>query len=158
MKMTNPLLLEVFEGSQSAIDQFSESGICAVIDWRYGLEEIAEALAPFLPQGYLQLESSEEASYRVSAGGRDPHPISISKALRQEDLIEFLNGVLKPSFELRQFTPVDGDGYSIYVAPPELWHRLEQDHPVATEKYFLSIERLAAYWRKGYWARLFSKP
>jgi len=79
-------------------------------------------------------------------------------AAKQEELLVQLNSVLSPDFELRQFRPVDGDGYAILVAPRATWSEMERTYPEATERLFLTTERLATFWRKGYIARLFSKP
>jgi hypothetical protein len=48
--------------------------------------------------------------------------------------------------------------YSLLAATAEFWAELERTQPEATERYFLSLERLAAHWRNGFVARLFSKP
>ena len=38
------------------------------------------------------------------------------------------------------------------------WSDIERANPQATEELFLSTRRLAAYWGKSYFARMFSKP
>lgn len=57
-----------------------------------------------------------------------------------------------------QLTPMDGDSYSVFVAPRSMWSNIESAHRQATERLFLNTQRLAAYLSKGYLARLFSKP
>jgi hypothetical protein len=157
MKMNQALLQRVLDGDQSAIAQFVESDNCAVIDWRDGLPELVAAVEPFLPEGYLRLEP-KRGEFLLYAGGRDPKAVKMQAQSRQEDLIASLNGALIPDFELRQFTPIEGDGYALFVAPATVWQDMERSHAIAVQKYFLSAERLVAYWRKGYLARLFSKP
>jgi len=155
--MNQALLQRVLEGDQSAIEQFAESDNCAVIDWRDGLPDLVAAVEPFLPEGYLRLEP-KGGEFLLHAGGRDPQAVEVRAQRRQEDLIASLNRALLPDFELRQFTPIGGDGYSLFVAPATVWQDIERSHAIAVQRCFLSAERLAAYWRKGYLARLFSKP
>jgi|GEM_PF-3542859 len=155
--MDKALLLRVLDGDQAAIEQFGDSDNCAVIDWRDGLLELIAAVEPFLPKGYLRSEP-KDGGFLLHAGGRGSSPIEVQLKTRQEDLIASLNRALCPDFEIRQFTPMTGDGYSLFVAPASVWQDIERSHSVAVQKYFLSAERLAAYWRKGYFARLFSKP
>lgn len=156
--MNNKLLTQMLDGDEEAIEQFGESDNCAVIDWRDGLPELVSAVEPFLPKEHLRLEQIDEVSFQLYAGSGAPQAINVTASVKQEDLIEFLNQALMPNFELRQFTPNDGDGYSLYIAPSTVWHEIERTHPDAVGEYFLSAERLAAYWRKSYFARLFSKP
>jgi len=156
--MNNELLARLLEGDEEAIDQFGESDNCAVIDWRDGFPELISAVEPFLPKGHLQLEQIDEVTFQLYAGSNGPQAINVTANVKQEALIELLNRALMPDFELRQFTPNDGDGYSLYVAPSTVWQEIKRTHPDAVEEYFLSAERLAAYWRKSYLARLFSKP
>ncbi len=155
--MNRALLNRVLKGEAEAIEQFGEADHCAVVDWKDDLEAIVGAVAAFIPSGFLQVQP-------LSAGGQQlvladgtkidapPSPV------RQEELIALVNRAIAPQFELRRFRPVDGDGYSLFVAPADVWSELERTHPEATERYFLGAERLAAFWRKGFVGRLFSKP
>ena len=68
-----------------------------------------------------------------------------------------LNRVLAPDYELRQFVPGDGDGYSLFLKPVSWWHDFDAKHPEIAQKYFLSAERLAAFWKKSFFQRLLSK-
>jgi hypothetical protein len=151
------LLTRVLAEDQTAIEQFGDSDNCAVVDWRDGLPELVAAVEPFLPKGYLRLEA-KGGEFLLHAGARGPKQVEVQDQSKQEDLIVSLNLALLPDFEIRQFTPVEGDGYSLFVAPASVWQEIERSHASAVQKYFLSAERLAAYWRKGYLARLFSKP
>ena len=155
--MDKALLARVLDGDETAIQQFGESDNCAVIDWRDGLPELIAAVQPFLPKGYLRSEA-KDGGFQLYAGGRGPASIEAQAQTKQEDLIASLNRALQPDFEVRQFTAVEGDGYSLFVAPASEWKDIERANAAAVQKYFLSGERLAAYWRKGYLARLFSKP
>jgi hypothetical protein len=155
--MDRALLGRVLQGDEEAIARFGESDHCAVIDWRDGLPGIVQAVAPFLPEDYLRLEEPAGLQPRLVAGGRPPQEVPAA-ANRQEDLISAVNRALLPEFELHRFRPIDGDGYSLFVAPADLWAELERSSPDATERYFLGAERLAAYWRKGFFARLLTKP
>lgn len=155
--MDRALLARVLQGDEDAIARFGESDHCAVVDWRDDLPAIVEAVAPFLPNGYLRLEATPGLPPSLIAGGRPPQQVPAS-ATRQEDLISAVNRSLHPEFELRRFRPIDGDGYSLFVAPAKLWAELDRTSPAETERYFLGAERLAKYWRKGFFARLLSKP
>ena len=155
--MNRALLNRVLQGEAEAIDRFGDSDYCAVVDWKDDLEAIVGAVADFMPSGYLRVESLSGGSQQlVRADGTKieapPGPV------RQEELIAVVNRAIAPQFELRRFRPVDGDGYSLFVAPADLWSELERNHPEATKRYFLGAERLAAYWRKGFVGRLFSRP
>jgi hypothetical protein len=155
--MNRALLNRVLRGDADAIEQFGESDHCAVVDWKDGLEEIVDAVADFLPSGHLRVEANSGERQRVvrADGVAVEAP---SEPVRQEELLAAVNRALVPQFELRRFRPVDGDGYSLFVAPAELWTELERVHPEATERYFLEVARLAAYWKKSLVGRLFSKP
>lgn len=143
---------------EEAIASFGESDNCVVVDWRDGAEEIFEAVIAFLPKEYLIIEKKGDAEWAVKAGGRSPKSVEYRKDTRQEDFFVALNETLVPDFELRQYTPADGDGYSLYLASCTWWKSASDEHPTVVEKYFMPVERLARYMRKGYWARLFSKP
>ena len=155
--MDKGLLARVLDGNQTAIEQFGESDNCAVVDWRDGLPELIAAVEPFLPKGHRRSEA-RDGELLLYAGDRGPTPVNVRDEMKQEDLIASLNRVLLPEFEIRQFTPIEGDGYALFVAPASVWQDIERSHATAVENYFLSAERLASYWRKGYLARLFSKP
>jgi hypothetical protein len=129
-----------------------------VFDWRDGAEEIFAALTPFLPQGYLRVEKRGNSNWTVQMGDRSPRTIKFSRKTKHEEFFVSLNEMLAPDFELRQYTPVEGDGYSLFLAPSAWWQSFADKHPRTLAKYFLSVNRLAAYWRKGYLARLFGKP
>ena len=155
--MNRALLNRVLKGDAEAVEQFGESDHCAVVDWKDDLEAIVVAVSEFVPTGCLRIESPGSDGQRlVHADGKVIE--SPSAPVRQEELIALVNRALAPQFELRRYRPVDGDGYALFVAPAELWSELERNHPEATERYFLGAERLAAYWRKGFVGRLFSKP
>ena len=155
--MDRALLSHVLQGDAVAIQQFGESDHCVVVDWKDGLDEIVAAVSDFLPTGYLRLEATGSASTRLVRS--DGSAIDAPEAsVKQEELLLLVNRALAPQFELRRFRPNDGDGYSLLLAPCEFWADLERTQPEATERYFLSVERLATYWRRGFIARLLSKP
>jgi hypothetical protein len=156
--MDRALLNRVLLGDENAIADFGESEHCAVIDWRDGLAEIVAAVAPFLPAGHMALGRLAASEAEIVVAGRAPIPIALSPRPAQESLLLSVNKALQPDFELRQFRPVDGDGYALFVAPRSLWSEAERSHPQAIEKLFLSVERLSAYWSKSYLARLFTNP
>ena len=128
------------------------------MDWRDGIAEIVAAVASFLPEGYLELEHPGDAVCQLIVRGKPPKSVSLSPQVKQEELLVSISEALKPDFELRQFRPVDGDGYAIFVAPHATWSAMERNHPQSIDRLFLTAERLAAYWRKGYFACFFIKP
>lgn len=152
------LISGLISDNKEAVAAFGESDNCVVVDWRDGAEEIFEALKPFLPQGYLRVDRFGNTKWTVQAGNREPHTIEFSKGTKHEEFFVALNEVLVPDFELWQYTPVDGDGYSLFLAPTEWWRSFADKHPRVLAKYFLSISRLAAYRRKSYLERILSKP
>ncbi len=155
--MDRALLSRVLQGDTVAIQQFGESDHCVVVDWKDGLDEIVAAVADFLPTGHLRLEAAGSTGSRLVRS--DGTAIDAPEAsIKQEELLLLVNRALAPEFELRRFRPNDGDGYSLLLAPSDFWDELERTHPEATERYFLSVERLATYWRRGFLARLLSKP
>ena len=156
--MSLPLLKRVLAGDSDAIESFGDGEICAIIDWRAGLPEMADEIAAKLPDGYFNILSSTTDGLVVQLGSRAQETISAPAGAKQEELLLRLNALLHPDHEMRQYRPVDGDGYSLYIADSHTWSSLERAHPEALEQYFLPIPRLAAYWKKGYFARLFSKP
>jgi hypothetical protein len=155
--MNRALLNRVLQGDADAIQQFAESDHCVVVDWKDGLREIVAAVAGFLPKGSLRLESQGSNGSRLVRSDGTGIDASATSA-KPEELLLLVNRALAPRFELRQFRPFDGDGYSLLVAPTELWAELDRAQPEAIERYFLGVERLAAYRKKGFVARLFSKP
>lgn len=153
--MDRALLNRVLEGDPIAAEQFGESDHCAVVDWKDGLEKIIAALADFLPSDHLRIEVFEGTRKKIVRA--DGMTIEMpSTSIKQEEIVALVNRVLAPRFEIRRFRPIDGDGYSLFVAPAELWAELEFEHPKETERYFMSAERLATYWRKSFVGRLFS--
>jgi hypothetical protein len=158
LNMISAFLQRVLQGDEEAIASFGEAEHCAGIDWRDRPTEIVSAIAAFLPTGYLVAEDRGDSTYGVVVHEEPPRSVLVSWPTKQEDLLARINAILSPDFELRQFRPFDGDGYSLFVAPRAVWSEIERTHPEATERLFLTADRLAAYWRKGYLARLFSKP
>lgn len=155
--MDRALLDRILNADSGAIEAFGESDHCAVVDWKDDLEDIVLAVADFVPGGFLRVEAAPSGGQKlVRSDGKEIE--APSAPVKQEELLALVNRALAPQFELRRFRPVDGDGYSLFVAPAELWSELDRAHPEATERYFLSAERLASYWRKGFWGRLLSKP
>ena len=156
--MSQSLLHRVIEGDDEAIALFGEATNCAVIDWRDEPHEIVTAIAAFLPDGYLALGRVSAARCELLVRDKPPIAVPISANATQENLLLSINQAIQPKYELRQFCPFDGDSYSIFVAPQSVWSELERTNSQATEKLFLSAQRLAAYWSKSYLARMFSKP
>ncbi len=156
--MTPTLLTQLLQGEPGAIEAFGAGSNCVIVDWKARLEEILEEVAAFLPDGYLHVEDRSESSFTVRAGGRAPLQIEALPSTKQEDLLVAVSNLLSPDYELRQFTPVDGDGYALFLATLATWRSIERSHPKETARYFLSVERLARYWKKGFLARLASKP
>lgn len=138
--------------------QFGEADHCAVIDWRDGPVEVVDAVAFFLPNGYLSHRKLSEQAYEIIVQGRPPVLTELSPKATQEKLLLSICNAIAPEYELRQYRPMDGDSYSVFVAPRSVWASMEGQHRDATERLFLNAARLAAYWSKGYLARLFSKP
>lgn len=153
--MSKELISQVLRGDSEAIAVFGGSDYCVVIDWRDQLDEVVNAFSAFLTGDKLLAEEVDEDTFRIHYGQKS---VEAKSGLKHEELFLVINCLLSPDFEARQFRPYDGDTYSLYLAPSETWLELEQVSPEAVEKYFLNIERLAAYWGKSYWARLFSKP
>jgi hypothetical protein len=129
-----------------------------VIDWRDGAAEVVAAVAAFLPKGHLTLGRLTGQTCELMVQGKATAVVPLSPEATQENLLLSINNAIAPEFELRQFKPMDGDSYSVFVAPRSEWSSMESAHPQATELLFLSAQRLAAYWSKSYLSRLFSKP
>jgi hypothetical protein len=156
--MDDTLISGLVSDDEEAVAAFGESDSCVVVDWRDGAEEIFEAVVPFLPSGYLRIESRSSTEWAVQAGSRPECIVLFLSDTKQEDFFVSLNQVLAPDYELWQYTPFIGDGYSLLLAPCAWWQAFSHEHPRVLAKYFLSANRLAAYMRKSYFARLFSKP
>jgi hypothetical protein len=156
--MNQPLLHRVLEGDEEAIALFGDAENCAVIDWRDGPAEIVAAIAAFLPDGYLTIGPVTTSSCELLVRDKPPVAAPLSSEATQENLLLSINYAIQPEYELRQFRPLDGDSYSIFVASRSVWSDIERANPQATEELFLSTPRLAAYWGKSYFARMFSKP
>ena len=138
--------------------QFGEADHCAVIDWRDGAAEIVESIASFLPTGYLACGNLSERTCALIVQGRSPVLVELAPTAMQEKLLLCICNAIAPEYEIRQFRPMDGDSYSVFVAPKAVWVNIESGYPKAVESLFLSAQRLAAYWSKGYLSRVFSKP
>ena len=156
--MPSTLLQRVLSGDTEAIVAFAMPESCVVVDWRDRLPEILDSVAELLPPDYLRVVSEDQASMVVQVAGREPQTLSWEPKTKQEQLLLVVNRLLAPAYEMRSFRPVNGDAYALYLAPSSLWRSIEASHPEATERYFLSMERLAAFWGKSYFTRLFSKP
>jgi hypothetical protein len=156
--MSLPLLKRVLAGDSDAIEAFGDGDNCVIVDWRARLPEIADEIAAKLPDGHFRILSSKTEEVVVEVGSRAKETLSDSAETKQEELLLRFDRVLHPEYEMRQFRPSDGDSYSLYIAETSTWSSLEKDNAEALEKYFLSMPRLAAFWKKGYFARLFSKP
>jgi hypothetical protein len=155
--MNLDIIEELKSGDDERIMRIGESDTCVVIDWKDGPVEIVEALVPFLPSGYLQCETDTSDAVRIAAGGRPVQKLTITSR-KQEPFLDSLNNLISPEFELRQFRPCDGDGYSLLVRSSQWWTEVSKKDPELIEKYFLPTQRLARYWSKGFFSRLFSKP
>jgi hypothetical protein len=155
--MKTDIIQTLLRGDEEAILGLGESDICAVVDWRDGAEEIFTAIAEFLPDGFLAAIPSEDGLMTISASGGPTLEVNVPLN-KQEPFIDSINRILSPDYEIRQFRPCDGDGYSLLVRPASWWSQFDEKHPEIAEKYFLSTKRLAAYWSKNYFARLLSKP
>ncbi|MCS3747140.1 hypothetical protein FHY18_002736 [Xanthomonas arboricola] len=155
--MKQPLLHRVLEGDEEAIALFGGAENCAVIDWRDGPAEIVAAIAAFLPDGYLTIGSVTTSSCELLVRDKSPVTAPLSSKAIQENLLFSINHAIQPEYEARQFPPLDGDSYSIFVASRSVWSDIERGNPEATEELFLSTRRLAAYWGKSYFARMLSK-
>lgn len=156
--MDKDLLRRLLNDDEEAMQVFGDPENCAVIDWRYGLPEVVEAVSHFLPDGYLHLTAVGPASFEININDHAATNIEVSPSANQETIIDLVNQALHPGYEIRQFRAVDGDAHSLFIAPREVWSEMEASHAKSVEKYFLSTTRLAAYWSKGYFSRLFSKP
>lgn len=154
-------IIETLLGAdEEGILRLGEADICLVIDWKDGPEEILDALQEFLPDGYLDATPEEDGSWTVSAGGRPAAKVLFTYD-GQEPFLAGLNEVLAPDFEMRQFRPCDGDGYSLLVRPASWWIQADKQHPDLMEQYFLTTRRLLEHSSKssskGFFARLFGK-
>ena len=156
--MDQTLLQRVLDGDQAAQIQFGQSEHCAVVDWRDGPQEIFEAVASFLPDGFLAMGTLTEDSCELIVQGRQPVLAELSSTATQERLLLSIGNAIAPEYELRQFRPMDGDSYSMFVAPRSVWAGIDSENPQVAERLFLSAQRLAAYWSKGFVARMFSRP
>jgi len=157
-KINETLISGLISDDEEAIAAFGECDNCVVIDWRDDAEDIFTAAMPFLPHGYLHVEEHGDTEWKIQAGTRPARIVEFTERTKQEDILVTLNHVLAPDFELWQYTPVNGDGYSLFLAPSAWWQSFATEHPGVLAKYFLSLDRLAAHWKKGFLARLFSKP
>ena len=155
--MDASLLRRVLQGDEDAAMQFGQCEHCAVVDWKDGLDAIVESVSDHLPPGFLRVKESEGSGPSLVRGDGMTF-LAPAGHVKQEQLLGLVNKALAPQFEMRRFRPMDGDGYSLLVASAEFWANLGNAHPEATERYFLSVDRLAAYWSKGFFARLVSKP
>jgi len=153
--------LDIFEelttGEDERVLRVGESDICAVVDWRDGVTEITEAILDFLPSGFLSTEAVSPYEIRIHAGDREARVIKLQDQ-KQEPFINELNKLINPEFEMRQFRPFDGDCIALLVRPTSWWSEVTIQNPELVDRYFLTTERLAAYWSKSYLARFFSKP
>ena len=156
--MIDTLITGLISDNEEVIAAFGESDNCIVIDWRDGPEEIFEALIPFLPSGYLRIENRSSTEWLVQTENQPERIVLVAPETKHEDFFVSLNQVLAPDYELWQYTPVNGDGYSLYLAPSPWWKSFAAEHPGVLAKYFLSLNRLAAYMKKRYFVRLFSRP
>ncbi|WP_331343888.1 hypothetical protein [Cellvibrio sp. UBA7661] len=155
--MNLELLNRVFENDEDAIQDFATSDNCAIIDWRDGFSEILEEIIRFLPSAYILFTEITPNTYRIAIDGKTTN-IEVPIQAKQESLIDSANNLLQPNYEIRQFRATNGDAHSLFIAPSEFWSDLEVHNPEKVEKYFLSTARLSAFWNKGYFSRLFSKP
>ena len=137
--------------------RIGEGDVCVVIDWRDGAEDILAAVKAFLPPGYLSGERRTDGIWTLSAGGRPASEIRFTEG-NPALFVNAVNEILAPEFEIRQFRPIEGDGYSFLLRPSGWWMQLEDRHPDLLEKYFITTERLARYASRSWLGRLFSKP
>ena len=151
------VLEELASADEDRVLRVGEPDVCAIVDWRDGAKEVIDAVAEFLPPDFLSWEVVDSLTIRVCAEGRPSKEIRLENQ-KQEPFINDLNEVISPEFEIRQFRPCDGDGYSLLVRPTAWWREVTTQHPELIEQNFLTTERLAVFWNKSYFGRLFSKP
>lgn len=154
--MTPALLHRLFSGMPDAAAEFTDT--CVVVDWRDRLPEILDAAAGHLPENYIRVLSETESSVQVQIGTRPPETVAWEPKTAQEQLLLRVNQLLAPEYEMRQFLPINGDGYALYLAPATTWKEIDTSHPEAVKKLFLSVDRMAAFWSKPFLVRLFTKP
>jgi hypothetical protein len=155
--MDDSLVEKLVVGDTEAVEQFGECTNCVVTDWKNDAEDIFGAVSLFLPENYWKIEQFGDSEWCVQVSGRDPQVLAFT-LYKQEDFFVALNRVMAPDFELRQYRPADGDGYSLFLRPVSWWLDFSSKHPALAERYFLTTDRLAAFWKKNFFQRLFSKP
>lgn len=141
------------EGGE-ALDEFISCDNCAVIDWRGEFEEIVDAFASNLPDGYVDLaydtegDPPDELTVTTKNGvavvpleGRPPWGLELAAAIAS---------VLPPEYEAHAFaSTLDSDTHCYLVRPRAWWQQFRRAFPGPYGTVFADDSKLPSAFRRG---------
>ena len=140
--------LEQFEqalltGGQKALRELGDCRICVVVDWRENAEEIANAVKAKLPDGYLHVHRIDPETVELQCVARTLR-LRIGETRDTEPVLDSINHLLMPDYEMRILKAAIGDGYSLLLRPSRWWKDFEIAYPGRIRKHFITTsERVA---------------
>ena len=141
--MQTDMRLQEFErvlinGRGDALRKFGRNEYCVVVDWSDDAENILRAVQQKLPDGYWRYQPTNGENYAIERGGRVYH-LDISEETDPEVIVQSINRVLSPEFEMRVFLPTVSDTISLLLRSADWWSRFEAAYPKRLKQLFVTI-------------------
>lgn len=133
----------LIDGGRDDLLAFGSCTHCVVVDWRDDVETILVDVKRMLPQGYLNYRQIDERTWELQCRG-ESRTIMAGEVVKKEVLLQSINQVLLPEYEMRIFTPTMGDGYSLLVRRSSWWRDFSAAHPSGARKLFVTTDERVA--------------
>lgn len=136
--------LEQFEqvlvdGGRNELVAFGNSRNCIVIDWRDNVETIIAAVGENLPKGYWIVRKIDEQTVEIDRRG-EIHSVVARADSDLEPLLQSINRLIFPEYEMRILKATMGDGYSLLLRPSNWWVAFAASHPARFRDIFVTID------------------
>jgi len=121
-----------------SLRKFGRHEYCVVVDCKDDAETILRSVQRHLPNGYLRFRQIDERSFTIEKEGATGH-VDIPEGMDPELILQSINRVLLPEFEMKVFLPTIGDTISLLLRPAQWWNEFETAYPARRQKLFLTV-------------------
>ncbi len=128
------------DGRGSALKKFGRNEYCVVVDWKDDAEQVLRAVQRYLPSAYWQFREIDENSFEINKGHATCH-MSIPPGTDPESILQTINRVLMPDFEMRVFLPTVSDTISLLLRSGDWWNEFESAYPARLPKLFVTMDK-----------------
>ncbi|EDY16731.1 hypothetical protein CfE428DRAFT_5694 [Chthoniobacter flavus Ellin428] len=122
-----------------ALRAFGRHEYCVVVDSRDDGEAILRSVQRHLPNGYWRFRAFDESRFAVEKG-EGTYYVDILEGMDPELILQSINRVLSPEFEMKIFLPTLGDTMSLLLRSADWWNELEVEYPARLGKLFVTID------------------